>query len=191
MSTEVERAMEIYDEARQAEEQKQFDAAEKYYVKSANLFQQIGGTHFINAAHALNALSSLREGRGDYNGALCSAKHSAGIMEIQAIDFSSRHADEIRLQTWGLIGNLYRRMARYIEAEQTLKRAFEYARDKFGDEDEETAAACDRLGILYKDNGEFDKAEKLHRDALADIRSEFEKEEPYSPKAWEINRRVK
>src|SRR6476620_2519485 len=85
MSTEVERAMEIYDEARQAEEQKQFDAAEKYYVKSANLFQQIGGTHFINAAHALNALSSLREGRGDYNGALCSAKHSVGSWKYKPL----------------------------------------------------------------------------------------------------------
>lgn len=161
MSTEVERAMKIYDEAHQAEEQKQFDAAEKHYVKSANLFQQIGGTHSMEAARVLNALSFLREARGDYHGALCSAKHAEIIMEEQDVEVSSLEADQIRLQTWGLIGNLHGHMARYIEAEQTLKRAFEYALAKFGDEDEETTAARDQLGILYKDTGGFDRVEKL------------------------------
>jgi tetratricopeptide (TPR) repeat protein len=164
MSTEIERAREFYEKAHQAEEQNQSNLAEIYYVKSATLFQKIGGMHSIDAAQAFTALSSLRERRGDYSGALCSAKHSARIMEMQGIEFSSRRADEIRLQTWSLIGNLYRHMGRYSEAEQILRHAFDYVCTKFGEEDEETTITRNQLGSLQNYIGELEKAEKQDRD---------------------------
>jgi len=50
--------------------------AEIYYLKSAFAFEQVGGKYFVNAATALNALACLRKARGNYAGALCSAKTS-------------------------------------------------------------------------------------------------------------------
>ncbi len=133
MSSDVERGVEMYHKACLTEEQGKFNLAELYYLKSAYLFQRAGGAHHMDAANVLNALAFLLEASGLYDEALRSAKESAKIMETQAGELCSRDADMIRLQAWGLIGNLYRHMARYAEAEQTLRRAFDYAIVRFGD----------------------------------------------------------
>ena len=147
MPTEIERAVEFFERARLAEERNEFNTAEIDYLKSANLFQQIGEMYFLDAACVLTALAVLREGRGNHHGALCSAKHAEKILEEQEAETSSPRADQIRLQTWGLIGNLYRQMDRCAEAEKMVRQALEYARRKFGEEDRATGSTLDSLKI--------------------------------------------
>src|SRR6266545_6809015 len=96
MSTEIDYAVKFYDKASEMEEQGQLELAELYFLKSACLFQQAGDVHFMDAANVLNAVGFLRESRGNYGGALYSAKQSAKIMETYSIEFSNREADEIR-----------------------------------------------------------------------------------------------
>ena len=163
MPTEVERAVESYENARRAEKRNEFNAAEIGYLKSANLFQQLGEMHFIDAAIALNALAFLREARGDHHAALCSAKHAETIMDAQEPETSGLEAQRIHLQTWALIGYLYRKMKRDEEAEKILRKALEYARIKFGEEDDATVSACHHLAILYKNASGYEKAEALCR----------------------------
>jgi len=151
MVTEIERAVEFYEHARQAEEQKAFNVAETDYLKSANLYQQIGEVYFMEAANVLNALTRLREARGNYREALCSAKHAEKILEGKESEISNPKFDQIRLQTWGLIAELYRQMQRDPEAEKILCQAFEYARMKFGEEDQETAFVRGHVGIPVPD----------------------------------------
>ena len=98
MSTEIDCAIELYNNALIAEEKGDMELAELCYLKSAHLFQQAGGTHLMDATNGLNALGFLRESRGNYEGALYSAQQSAKIMETQGTEFVSREADEIRLR---------------------------------------------------------------------------------------------
>lgn len=168
MSSEIERAVKYYEQACLAEAQNRLELAETNYLKSANLFQQAGMPHFPKAAKVLNTLSFLRERRGNYRGALCAAKHAEKILDEETV-ISSLEADQIRLQTWGLIGNLYCQMQRYCEAEQVLQRTLEYALLKFGNENEEVTSARNHLAILYQQIGEPDKAEKLYLETLASL----------------------
>jgi len=106
MNTEIKNAVELHDKACSAEEMGQLDLAELYYLKSAYAFEQVGGTHMLNAANAFNALAILRASRGNQAGALCAAKKSAQIMENYRAQSSSQDADLIRGTAWELINDL-------------------------------------------------------------------------------------
>ena len=122
-----------------------------------------------------------------------------------------RGAETLHLRALGLKGNALRQLARYAEAETILKRALEFAVENFGEAHEETSAARNLLGILYKYTGKFDEAETLYRSALehlqdkesllaaalyhnlgglAHARGDFAGGEADARKAWEINRRL-
>lgn len=106
MYTEIKKAVELYNQACLAEEQGQMNLAEVYYLKSAYAFEQVGGTHMLNAANAFNTLAFLRRSRGNYDGALCAAKKSAQIMENYRVWSTSHDAELIRMTAWELIRNL-------------------------------------------------------------------------------------
>ena len=214
MSTQLERAIEFYEKAYEAETQGNIDRAEALYTESRELFEKEGGMHFIDAANIMNTVSFMKEKYGDYDGALHAARASAEIMKTRFEGGTSRDAETIRLQAWGIIGNIYRHKARYEEAEKILQCTLEYATEKLGDEAEETSNARNQLGILYKYTGGFEKAEKLYRDTLKSLvekhgemnssvavlyhnlgglfhaRGDFAAGEPYARKAWEINRQL-
>jgi len=105
-TTEIERAVEFYNKASIAEEKGEMDLAEVYYLKSWGVFERVGGKYYPNAANALNALAFLRASRGDYAGALRSAKQSVQIMEAHKTQFASHDADLIHRQAWELINHL-------------------------------------------------------------------------------------
>lgn len=77
-------AIEVYEQARFAEEQGDVSLAEAGYLQSHTLFGEVcrtSGTDCLNAANALNSLTFLRWSRKDYAGALHSAKESVTILE--------------------------------------------------------------------------------------------------------------
>lgn len=110
---------------------------------------------------------------------LCSAK--VILFENNCIEHGLHHkAADVRCQVWGLIGNDYCQMARYRETEQFLQRALDHAIATFGEEDDETGAARNQLGVLYKYTGDFDKAEKPYREALTHFVARRGEENPFA-----------
>ena len=101
MPTEIKQAIEFYDQACLAEQQDKGDLAEVYYLKSWALFEQAGGRHTLNAANSLNALAFLRKSRGNFDGALLSARQS--LRATEKYDAPSNDADLIRSTARDLI----------------------------------------------------------------------------------------
>lgn len=106
MCAKSEQAVDLYKKACRSEQEGQANLAEVYYLKSWSLFEQAGGSYYLNAANALNALAFLRWSRKDYEGALCSAKQSMRIMETYGNSFSSADAELIRSTAWELIDQI-------------------------------------------------------------------------------------
>lgn len=100
------KAVEFYNQACAAEETGEWNLAEVYYLKAWALFEKAGGRHYLKAANALNALAFLRETRGNYRGAMSSAKQSLQIVEKYRMQFESADADLIYMQAQDLIKNL-------------------------------------------------------------------------------------
>lgn len=103
MCLKTDQAMNLYHKACRSEQNGEADLAEVYYMKSWFLFEQIGGTHHLTAAHALNAAAIIRWSRKDYEGALRLANQSLTIMESHGAKFASADADLIRSTSWELI----------------------------------------------------------------------------------------
>ena len=103
MCVKSDQAVDLYNKACHSEQKGEANLAEVYYLKSWSLFEQAGGSHYLNAANALNALAFLRWSRKDYEGALRSARESMRIMETHGSEFSSADADLIRSTSWELI----------------------------------------------------------------------------------------
>jgi tetratricopeptide (TPR) repeat protein len=67
----------------------------------------------------------------------------------------------MRLQSWIIAGNIYRRLAQYEEAEQVFQCALDHALNIFGVAGEQTTSIFNELALLYKQMGKMQKAEKL------------------------------
>jgi len=109
MCVEVKEAVEFYNQACAAEEMGKLNLAEVFYIKCGVLFEQAGGRHSLKAANALNALAFLQETRGNYGGAMNSAKQSLQIVEKYRMQFKSGDAELIYMQARDLINNLIER----------------------------------------------------------------------------------
>ena len=53
--SEINRAVQLYNQAHSAAQAGRADLAEVYYLKSCAMFEQAGGIYFVNATNALNA----------------------------------------------------------------------------------------------------------------------------------------
>ena len=103
MCVKAEQAIDLYNKANHSEQAGNLRLAEVYYLKSWSLFEQAGGTHYLNAANALNALAFLRWSCKNYDGALRSARESMRIMDTYDHGISNPDADLIRNTSWELI----------------------------------------------------------------------------------------
>ena len=110
MCVKSDQAAELYKKAYSFEQKGETNVAEVYYLKSWSLFEQAGGSHYLNAANALNSLAYLRWSQKNYDGALCSAKHSLRIMETHGTEYSSADAELIRNTSWDLIDQINHEM---------------------------------------------------------------------------------
>jgi len=104
--SEINRAVQLYNQAHSAERAGCEELAEVYYLKSCAMFEQAGGIHYVNAANALNALAGLRRSHGNYAAALGSAKKSIQIIETHPDVFTCAEAEVIRAQAWKLVKDL-------------------------------------------------------------------------------------
>src|SRR5919198_3178552 len=103
-------AIELYHQARHAEQAGQSMLAESYYIQSQALFVEAceaNDTQCLNAANTLNALTFLRWSLKDYEAALYSAKKSVKIMESYRKEFiASADADFLYDTSIGLMDQM-------------------------------------------------------------------------------------
>ena len=99
MTTRIEHAIQLYEEASLAEEQGNIDRAEVLYLESRDMFLKEGGSHLIDATNIMNAVAFMKEKYGDYEGALHAGENSIQILE-RVGTITSREAQEVRLQAW-------------------------------------------------------------------------------------------
>jgi len=104
--TEIKQAVELFHEACEAEENGEMSVAEVYYLRSAFAFEEVGGKYVMQAANALNALAFLRKARGNYTGAIFSAKKSLQITKKFETQFSNPEVELVRTGAWELIDQL-------------------------------------------------------------------------------------
>lgn len=155
MSTPIIRAAQLHQEASTANQQGNIDRAEVLYVESREIFLREGGEYFVEAANIMNALALMKERHGDHYGALQAAEKAVQIIN-QTSTSPNRKDDEIRLQSWSIMGNIHRRLVRYEEAEQVFQRALDHALNIFGVADEQTTLIFHELELLYKQMGKLE-----------------------------------
>jgi tetratricopeptide (TPR) repeat protein len=156
MSTQIIRATQLREEASTANEQGNIDRAEVLYAESREIFLREGGEFFIEAANIMNILALMKAKHGDSHGALQAAEKSVQILS-QINASSNRKADEIRLQSLMIIGNIHRCLTRYNEAEQAFQRALDQALHVFGAADQQTTLIFNELALLYKQMGKLER----------------------------------
>ncbi len=78
-----------------------------------------------------------------------------------------RNQPEVELSIRNTLGDTYRAIGRYAEAQTHLKAALDLARRNYGEEHAETATAMNNLGYLYTATNRLDEAQVLLRQALA------------------------
>jgi hypothetical protein len=103
MCVKCDQAVDLYKKAYQSEQKGEATLAEVYYLKSWSLFEQAGGSNYLNAANSLNSLAFLRWSHKDYEGALCSAKKSIRILEAHGSEFPTVDGDFIQNTAWAVI----------------------------------------------------------------------------------------
>ena len=161
MSTQITRAILLYEEAGAAENQGNINRAEVLYVESKEIFMQQGGVHLVDAANSMNAMALMKTKHADYHGALRAAEKSVQIMVDLVGKTPNRKADEIYLRSWIIIGNIHRHLTHYDQAEQMLQRALDHALHAFGSADEQTTSIFSELSLLYRQMGKLEEAERL------------------------------
>lgn len=169
-------AVEIFNQAMDFRAQGDLERAEELCAQAIEIFQNAEGENSPDAANLLNVLASIRDERGDYEGAMDAAQRAANILDTLGENFSGDDAAHIRLEARSRLGNLERHLARYSEAEATLKRALAFASETFGEASDEASSARNNLGILYKYTGNFDAAKILYETALKNIEREYGRE---------------
>lgn len=103
---EIQQAVDLFHQACSAEERGDACIAEVYYLKSAFAFERAGGKYVVNAANALNALAFLRKARGNYEGAIYSAKKSLQMTKKFETQFPNPEVELVRTGAWELIEQL-------------------------------------------------------------------------------------
>src|SRR5258706_13845623 len=101
MSMQVERAIELYQQASDAEKQGNVERAEALYLECVDIFKQAGDMHIADAANVLNTPGFMRQELGDHAFALTAAEEAARMRGTMDETESSRDVREIRLQAWG------------------------------------------------------------------------------------------
>jgi hypothetical protein len=61
MTTQIERAIQLYNEAALADEQGNLECAETLYMESRRIFEQSGGVHRPDATNIMKAIAFMKE----------------------------------------------------------------------------------------------------------------------------------
>ncbi len=107
----------------------------------------------------LFAVSDPSEARG--NSITARELLDAGAAKIEQLE-----DERTRTELMETIGDVYRNLGLYPEAEKLLQQALDDRRRLLGDEHPETLASLNSLGFLYWKQARYDEAEQLYLEAL-------------------------
>jgi len=78
------------------------------------------------------------------------------------IDETLADQPEVQARLKGTMGNVYRKLGLYAQAEPLIEQALGEQRRVLGDDHEETLSSMNNLAFLYRDQGRYDEAEPLY-----------------------------
>jgi len=83
------------------------------------------------------------------------------------IDETLADQPEVQARLKGTMGNVYRKLGLYAQAEPLIEQALGEQRRVLGDDHEETLSSMNNLAFLYRDQGRYDEAEPLYLETIA------------------------
>jgi tetratricopeptide (TPR) repeat protein len=168
----IEEACRLHDAAVAACDAGQSYKGEKMFRRALALFEQTEGADHPDVAATLGNLGAVYEGRCDYAQAQECFERAARIVD-EIADDGGEDLAELRLQASSNLGRILRTQGRYAEAEPSIRRALEFAEQRFGPDSMPVAWALNDLGMLGKFAGWFDQSEACYRRALAILEKHF------------------
>jgi len=85
---------------------------------------------------------------------------------VHWVEIALADQPEVEASLRTTIGNSYRSLGALAKAEAQLQQALQLRRDHSGDESLEVAESLNSIGLLRRDQQQFDEAERLYREAL-------------------------
>jgi tetratricopeptide (TPR) repeat protein len=131
--------------------------AQKDFVKALELAESYEDYDTIGKASL--ELAHLHEQQGSY---VIAEKHYRKA--VQVFDDSDDYVNCAR--SLSDAGNMYIKMCKFAEAEQTLKYAINVCQQNFGANDARAAQAAESLAVCYLSKGHMDAAENVLKTAL-------------------------
>ena len=139
--------------------------AEEMFCKVLEINERVRGDRYFTFIAALN-LGAQYFFMGRYEEA---QQLLTEALEVARQRWGSKYEKGTLMYTM-ILANLYRATGQYEEAEQLLETTLETARQKWGTQNWTTLRALLSLGDLRTDQGHFDEAERLLREALKGYR---------------------
>ncbi len=131
-------------------ERRELDAAEQYQ-EAATMYEKVEGAEGLDVAHALSGLSLAEEAQGNTAKARQLLERSQSIE--QHLSRPGSQPDGTNLNNLGLVAD---REGKYSEAESYYKQSIEVDEKALGPTDPILAVSLSNLGVLYRDQEQFD-----------------------------------
>ena len=163
---EIERAVRLHGEAREALQSTQLDRAKSLALEALAIFERESGPGHPDLANVLNCLCDIAMEQADYRSAGAFGQRSLQIMRHVRMQATGPDIDRLHVQTLSALGNSVRALGDYSAAERHLREALVVAEGSLGDNDPDVVTALNALGILYKYSGRFDEAGALYQRAV-------------------------
>jgi len=162
----IEKASELQEQAWALQADGKLSAARDVCSEAVELMKQSDGPASPDLANLLNDLAEIQIEQQDYRAALSSAELALEIEQRSPGSWTGETLAAIRLKTKLIVGQIRRILGDYPHAETELKEAMAIAVVEFGETSEQSAAARNELGMLYKYFGRFEEGLQLYQDAL-------------------------
>ena len=163
--SEVDRALELYEESTALEAEGDLAGAEAKCREAIAIFEREEGPASPDVANLLHSLGLILEREGKFQEAAECGRRAAGIIEPLVPAFDGPDGQLILIHSLELLGNSLRQMGAYAEAEPTLVRAVELA-ETLPDQTETLINALNNFGVLCKFAGWFDRGEAVYSRAI-------------------------
>ena len=137
------------------------EKAEELYIKLMTRHADENDT-----THYIHQLGRIKDGQGDYKGALSYNKKCLGIRQKS---LPANHPD--LASSYGNIGSVYDRMGEYSKALSYYEKCFDIQRSSLPADHPSLAISYGNIGGVYKNMGEYSKALSYYEKCL-DIQQE-------------------
>ena len=162
----IDEAVDLHDTALEALSRHQATEALTFAEHALELFERESGPLHPDVANVLNCMGTAHERLGNYDLAKVCFERAVGIMRDVRTRASGQDIDRLYIQSLIGLGNMERTVARYVEAEPSLREALAVAETSLGSDDDDVVTALNALGVLCKYWGRFDDAEQFYTRAI-------------------------